>query len=202
VASARHINHSRSANAMETVSKARFPAAWLAFLQAAVPARAQVAPAQPHLGHNKCHRAGKLPCNSSLRSSRSLHAAARANETITDMNFSAPPQSAKSNLAIGLPATLALANRSWPRFTCRSQPITLRELPGEPRSSFSKFSNGTALSLTGTADVTCWVSRPKPPSRPPRLSNTIPTPSSIQESGSHLVARNLVGPPRSGESRF
>ncbi len=123
-------------------------------LQAAVPARAQVAPAQPIWVTINATAQGNYPGGDELFTVFAVNSMQppAQNETITDMKLTAPAPIG-SNLAIGLPATLApgqsvLATIHLPipaNFSQKSFQASLLV--------HFKFSNGTALSLTGTADV-------------------------------------------------
>jgi hypothetical protein len=143
---------------METrLPKLVVPAA-MAFLlfsiQAAVPARAQVAPVQPIWVTINATAQGNYPGGDELFTVFAVNSMQppAQNETITDMKLSAPAPIG-SNLAIGLPATLApgqsvLATIHLPIPANYSQKSFQASLVVH-----FKFSNGTALSLTGTADV-------------------------------------------------
>ena len=123
-------------------------------LQASAPARAQVAPPQPIWVTINATAQGNYPGGNELFTIFAVNSMVppAQNETITDMKLSADAPIG-SNTAIGLPATLApgqsvLATIYLPIPANFSQKSFQANLVVH-----FKFSNGTALSLTGTANV-------------------------------------------------
>lgn len=126
----------------------------LVFSFLAAPARAQVAPPAPIWVTINATAQGNYPGGNELFTIFAVNSMVppAQNETITDLRLTAPAPIG-SNAAIGLPATLApgqsvLATIYLPIPANFSQKSFTANL-----IVHFKFSNGTALSLTGTANV-------------------------------------------------